>query len=353
MSDDEIQIRQRGKESNDSEEEERPVTRKRKRNGENEDGPSHSTEKQNVANAIKPKKKKKKSENLTGSRLVSYLMISPTLIYFISVMYDVIAKYSIAGKAFHVAAAVVGAAIAAGFCLYFYKTLQAYLKYLAVASLLVFLIPTVQVFNCSPLHLDNSRIGTNFKLKESLDDIIKISYHNQECWKNQYFKTPYSMSLYTPRLKISIKPYQIINLNMYHYAEREESDDGPPPDTLPNPLYLFASQRSVKRQMYNLNLIAMASGKMRTLADVLDLSMDHRENVTLDVTGTLLPLGPKFNETTHELQEMEFLYRPLVFQVQVVEVFGAPAEETENPTEYEADKSKWRKKEKPTGRGGK
>ncbi len=345
MSSDEVEIRQRLPEkqsSEDEEEEERPVRRKKKKNTAPEYRPSSV---QNPSEALKAKKKKKREENLMKSRMISYLMISPSIIYVFTLLYDVISKYSMAGKFYHVVALLFGAFAVTGVCVFFYRFLQPYLKYMAMLSLAVLLVPTLQVYNCSPVHLHNSDLGKMFKLREGAENFVKLAYQQSACWKDISFKTPYALSMYTPRINLTVKPYQIVNTMLTHQDDREDWDEGPPAEILPQQIYLLTSQRSVKRQVYNLYLVMMASAKLEALTGVLELGIDDRENVTLGIVGSVLEMGPRFNETKTQLEDMEYLLRPLVFHAHQVEVFGAPIDQTENPEEYFYDRTKWRKKQ--------
>lgn len=272
----------------------------------------------------KPRRRKKRDENLACSKFIAFLMVSPTIIYFFSVLYDIISRYTVTGQLLHIAALSIGFLVAVGLCALLYKPLKPFIKYVGMASLFVFFIPSIQVFNCSPLPLDNSKIGTLVRLNEGIDGFVKIAYQNSSCWRSQYFKTPFELSIYSPNLKITVKPYQVINLGMQHFDQKEDAEDGPPPEVLPFSLYLLTSPRSVKRQMYYLNLLIMVAGKARGIADVLEMSVDDRENVTLHLTGSLKKLGVEFNETKAELEEMEYLVRPAIFHVYGIEVFGMP-----------------------------
>eukprot|EP00794_Sanderia_malayensis_P021347 gene21347-23423_t len=350
MSSDEIHIRQRVKEKQSSSEEEgvdeKPaVEGKRKKGGDTRSGRPNENGSKSVPVVKPPKKKKKKDDNLTGARLIAYLMISPSLIYVINLLYNVISRYSLAGKFYHVTALLLSAVTVTCVCVYFYKSIQPYLKYMAVFSLLIFIVPTVQVYRCSPIHLHNKDLGKTFKLREGADNFMKIAYLGSQCWKNQSFKTPYDLAMYTPSLKLTVKPYQIVNLMMHHFNERGDDYEGPPVDALPNLLYLLTSQRSVKRQMFNLNLLTMVPGRIEIIAGIMELGIDDRENVTLDIYGKIGEMGLSFNDTKAQLEEMEYMLRPLVFHVYKVEVFGVPEEQTENPDEYFADRSTWKKKQ--------
>ena len=303
---------------------------------------SESSEKSTIESKLK--KRKKKDSNLACSRFIAFLMISPTVIYVFSVLYDIISRYTVSGQLFHIGALVLGFVIAGALCTVLYKPLKPFFKYIAIFSLCVFFLPTMQVFNCSPLPLDNSKLGTMLRLNEEADKFLKVVYQNSSCWKNQYFKAPFELSAYSPRLRIYVKPYQIINLGMQHFDEKEDSHDGPPPEILPFMLYLLTSPRSVKRQMYNLNLLIMVAGKARGIADVLELGVDDRENVTLHLTGSLKTMGAEFNETRLELEQMQYLIRPLVFHVHEIEVSGMPDKDEEGDDKEKRKNKKERQK---------
>jgi len=280
----------------------------------------------------KLRKRRRKDDTWVCSRFLAFLMISPSVVYIFSVLYDIISKYSVSGQFFHIGALILGFLVAAAICTFLYKPLKPYFKYLALASLCVLFLPTIQVFNCSPIPIDNSKLGTMLRLNEDIDKFLKIVYQNSSCWRNQYFRSPFEFSAYSPRLRIFVKPYQVINLGMQHFDEKDDTHDGPPPEILPFTLYLLTSPRSVKRQMFSINLLVMVAGKARGIADVLELGVDDRENVTLYLTGSLKRMGAEFNNTRLELEQMQYLFRPLVFHVHETEVFGMPEkdEESEN-----------------------
>jgi len=294
-------------------------------------GPS-SERSEKAAIESKLRKRRRKDDTWVCSRFLAFLMISPSVVYIFSVLYDIISKYSVSGQFFHIGALILGFLVAAAICTFLYKPLKPYFKYLALASLCVLFLPTMQVFNCSPIPIDNSKLGTMLRLNEDIDQFLKTVYQNSSCWRNQYFRSPFEFSAYSPRLRIFVKPYQVINLGMQHFDEKDDTHDGPPPEILPFTLYLLTSPRSVKRQMFSINLLVMVAGKARGIADVLELGVDDRENVTLYLTGSLKRMGAEFNNTRLELEQMQYLFRPLVFHVHETEVFGMPEkdEESEN-----------------------
>lgn len=301
-----------------------------------------SNEKSTIESKLK--KKKKKDNNMACSRFIAFLMISPTVIYFFSVLYEIISRYTLSGQLFHIGALVLGFVIAGALCTVLYRPLKPFFKYIAIFSLCVFFLPTMQVFNCSPLPLDNSKLGTMLRLNEEAGKFLKIAYQNSSCWKNLYFKAPFELSAYSPRLRIFVKPYQIINLGMQHFDEKDDAQDGPPPEILPFTLYLLTSPRSVKRQMYYVNLLIMVAGKARGIADVLELGVDDRENVTLHLTGSLKKMGAEFNETRLELEQMQYLIRPLVFHINEIEVSGMPDKDEEDDNKEKKKNKKERQK---------
>ena len=319
-----------------------PRRRKRVDKRQDREGPS-SAPMEKSAIESKLRKKKKKDDILTCSRLIAFLMISPSVVYVFSVVYNITSRYTVSGQLFHIAALILGFVTAGALCIVLYKPLKPFIKYIALISLCVFFLPSIQLFNCSPLPLDNSKLGMMVKLNEDVDNFLKTVYHNSSCWRNQYFKTPFEFSAYSPRLRIYVKPYQVINLSMQHFNEKDDTEDGPPPEVLPFTLYLLTSPRSVKKQMYYLNLLIMVAGRARGIADVLELGVDDRENVTMHLTGSLKKMGADFNETRVELEEMQYLVRPLVFHVHEIEVSGMPEKDEEGDDKEKNEKKNHQK----------
>jgi len=49
---------------------------------------------------------------------------------------------------------------------------------------MLMLIPTSQVFLCSPIKVENKLLGTMFRLQATSDEILEEAYTNSECFRN-------------------------------------------------------------------------------------------------------------------------------------------------------------------------
>ena len=291
----------------------------------------------------KPKRRKQKAEekdeNFNSRRFLLFLMLSPTIIYFLSVSSDIFSRLSFTGKANHAIALVVGAGSVTLISIY-YKPIRPLLKYLAVPCLLIFFIPSFQVYRCSPVEVNNSDVGTLVRLNTLADKFLEDAYTSSPCWKAQTFKTPFKLSLYSPSIKLSVKTYHIINLNIYHQSSKSSPDptgEDIPAQQLPYKLYLFTSQRSVKKQIYYLSLLVRVSSKMTIIDEILKMDSKEKGNITVEATGKIEDLAKEFIPTRKELQRMNYLVRPLMFRVKNIEIVNLSDDEPSDEKSEHSD----------------
>ena len=141
------------------------------------------------------------------------LMIFPSLFWLLAVGTDVVSNLgSVFGnslKALSIAILFLIPVIAG----YFIKPLRGFVKLLIPALLAVLLLPTIQVYLCSPLEIKNENIGTQFSLKTTAAEFLQRTCEDI-CLNNSKIPSSYSLTFFTPRVSLRVKFSQIVDLNL-------------------------------------------------------------------------------------------------------------------------------------------
>lgn len=253
--------------------------------------------------------KKEKEEGSFKSKAIVFMMLFPAVITGITMASDVFDKFNLNKTALQVTATLGGAGIAL-YVMFKIPQLKDAVKFVLCFSWLVFLLPTYQVYSCSPIELKNSMIGTWFKLGTTQNDFAEKSFTTSECFQKQKLQAPYLLSALSAKISLVIQINDLINLKGQE-KEGEKSDG--------NTYFLALSKRSVKRKFHKLYLIIEASGSSAdTLANSLKLSAKEKEKNLLVVTGSILNLEEELWPMKKELEKMQYLVRPVKMKVEKI-----------------------------------
>ena len=230
------------------------------------------------------------------------LMIFPSLFWLLAVGSDVVSNLgSVFGnsfKALSIAILFVIPAIAG----YFIKPLRGFVKLLIPALLAVLLLPTIQVYLCSPLELKNENIGTQFSLKTTGAEFLQRACEDI-CLNNSKIPSPYSLTLFTPRVSLKVKFSQIVDLNLTTSAMvgGEKLDMAK--------IVLLKSWRSVKGKYFALNIIARVPVKIKKFQEELTAKQG------MILSGRVENIPVDLKKLRGELEKQRYFVRPFVLEV--------------------------------------
>lgn len=252
---------------------------------------------------------KEKDDGSFKKKAILFMMVFPAIITGLTMVSDVFEKFNLDKTAMQVTATLGGAGIAL-YVMFKIPQLKDAVKFVMCFAWLIFLLPTYQVYSCSPIELKNSMIGTWFKLGTTQNDFVEKSFTTSECFQKQKLQAPYMLSALSAKISLVIQINDLINL-------KGQEKDGDKSEG--NTYFLAISKRSVKRKFHKLYLIIEASGSSAdTLANSLRLSAKEKEKNLLVVTGAILNLEDELWPMKKELEKMQYLVRPVKMKVQKV-----------------------------------
>ena len=230
------------------------------------------------------------------------LMIFPSLFWLVAVGSDVVSNLgSVFGnslKALSIAILFVIPAIAG----YFIKPLRGFVKLLIPALLAVLLLPTIQVYLCSPLELKNENIGTQFSLKTTAAEFLQRACEDI-CLNNSKISSPYSLTLFTPRVSLKVKFSQIVDLNLTTSAMVGGEK------LAMAKIVLLKSWRSVKGKYFALNIIARVPVKIKKFQEGLTAKQG------MILSGRVENIPADLKKLRSELEKQRHFVRPFVLEV--------------------------------------
>ena len=255
------------------------------------------------------KRSKSKDGGSSDESITSYknfaflcLMIFPSLFWLVAVGSDVVSNLgSVFGtslKALSITILFVIPIIAG----YFIKPLRGFVKLLIPASLAVLLLPTIQVYLCSPLEIKNEHIGTQFSLKTTAAEFLQRACEDV-CLNNSKIPSPYSLTLFTPRVSLKVKFSQIVDLNLTTSAMVGG-------EKLPMAkIVLLKSWRSVKGKYFALNIIARVPVKIKKFQEGLTAKQG------MILSGRVENIPADLKNLRGELEKQRHFVRPFVLEV--------------------------------------
>ena len=257
--------------------------------------------------------KKDEKESSSGSfkkKGIAFMMLFPVLVTGITMMSDVFAKFNLDKTAIQVTATLGGAGIAL-YMMFKIPQLKEAVKFVMCFAWLVFLLPTYQVYSCSPIELKNSMLGTWFKLGTTQNDFLEKSYTRSECFNHHKLQGPYMMSALSAKTTLVVQISDLINLKGQQTNEGDEENG--------SVYFLAISKRSVKRKFHKIYLIIEAAGdSAETLAQSLKLDTKEKDKNLLLVTGSILNLEDNLRPMKKALEKMQYLVRPIKMKVEKV-----------------------------------
>jgi len=163
---------------------------------------------------------------------------------------------------------------------------------------MLMLIPTSQVYFCSPIKLENKLLGAMFRLQATSSEILEEAYTNSECFRNNTAALPYSMSVLPIRVKLILEPSELIKL------------DGD--------FYVAHSMRKVNGNSYTLSLAVQAH---QLVSSFMSNEMKRKSGFftnkhTLELEGTFenfLVWRNSYNDL--KLSAKHSYLRPVLFKV--------------------------------------
>lgn len=230
------------------------------------------------------------------------LMIFPSLFWLLAVGTDVVSNLgSVFGnslKALSIAILFLIPVIAG----YFIKPLRGFVKLLIPALLAVLLLPTIQVYLCSPLEIKNENIGTQFSLKTTAAEFLQRTCEDI-CLNNSKIPSPYSLTFFTPRVSLRVKFSQIVDLNLTTSAMvgGEKLDVAK--------IVLLKSWRSVKGKYFALNIIARVPVKIKKFQE----GLTSKQGMIL--SGRVDNIPADLKKLRGELEKQRHFLRPFVLEV--------------------------------------
>lgn len=230
------------------------------------------------------------------------LMIFPSLFWLLAVGTDVVSNLgSVFGnslKALSIAILFLIPVIVG----YFIKPLRRFVKLLIPALLAVLLLPTIQVYLCSPLEIKNENIGTQFSLKTTAAEFLQRTCEDI-CLNNSKIPSPYSLTFFTPRVSLRVKFSQIVDLNLTTSAMvgGEKLDVAK--------IVLLKSWRSVKGKYFALNIIARVPVKIKKFQE----GLTSKQGMIL--SGRVDNIPADLKKLRGELEKQRHFVRPFVLEV--------------------------------------
>lgn len=230
------------------------------------------------------------------------LMVFPSLFWLVAVGSDVFSNLgSVFGhslKALSIAILFVLPAIAG----YFIKPLRGFVKLLIPVLFAVLLLPTIQVYLCSPLEIKNENIGTQFSLKTTAAEFLQRACEDI-CLNESKIPATYTLTLFTPRVSVRVKFSQIVDLNLTTSAlvggEKLAMAK----------IVLLKSWRSVKGKYFALHIIARVPVKIKKFQEGLTAKQG------MILSGRVENIPADLKNLRGELEKQRQFVRPFVLEV--------------------------------------
>lgn len=250
-----------------------------------------------------------KAENLSKKRLVAVFMLFPIFFGGIIMVFEMFGKFKWEKTTMQFSALAFGAVIA----LFFLARVPLYrsiLKLILCFAWVIFLLPTYQVYKCSPIELKNDMIGTWFSVKTEAFSFLESTYTTSNCFKSFTLHAPYALSFMSPKVVLKVEIDELISLKNETHTENEETDVH---------YFLLVSKRSVKQRFHKIYMLAVATSKEANLLESsLILSIEEKRKNVLMVSGSILNIDQIDLPLKEELETLKYLVRPIKLQIETV-----------------------------------
>lgn len=230
------------------------------------------------------------------------LMIFPSLFWLVAVGSDVVSNLGSVFRNSLKALSISGLLVIPVIAGYFIKPLRGFVKLLIPVLLAVLVLPTFQVYLCSPLEIKNENIGTQFSLKTTAAEFLQQACEDL-CLKNSKIPSPYSLTFFTPRVSLKVKFSQIVDLNLTTSAMVGG-------EKLPMAkIVLLKSWRSVKGKYFALHIIARVPVKIKKFQE----GLTAKQGIIL--SGRVENIPADLKNLRGELEKQRHFVRPFVLEV--------------------------------------
>lgn len=230
------------------------------------------------------------------------LMIFPSLFWLVAVGSDVVSNLGSVFRNSLKALSISGLLVIPVIAGYFIKPLRGFVKLLIPVLLAVLVLPTFQVYLCSPLEIKNENIGTQFSLKTTAAEFLQQACEDL-CLKNSKIPSPYSLTFFTPRVSLKVKFSQIVDLNLTTSAMVGG-------EKLPMAkIVLLKSWRSVKGKYFALHIIARVPVKIKKFQEGLVAKQG------MILSGRVENIPADLKNLRGELEKQRHFVRPFVLEV--------------------------------------
>lgn len=230
------------------------------------------------------------------------LMVFPSLFWLAAVGGDVISNLGTVFGNNSKILSVTGLLLITVIAGYFFKPLRGFVKLLIPAFVVVLILPTFQVYLCSPLEIKNENIGTQFSLKTTASEFLQQACEDV-CFKNSRMPSSYSLTLFTPRVSLRVKFSQIVDLNLTTSAMVGG-------EKLPvAKIVLLKSWRSVKGKYFALHIIARVPVKIKKFQEGLTAKQG------MILSGRVENIPTDLKNLRSELEKQRHFVRPFVLEV--------------------------------------
>ena len=230
------------------------------------------------------------------------LIVFPSLFWFVAVGSDVVSNLgSVFGhslKGLSIAILFVIPAVAG----YFIKPLRGFVKLLIPVLFAVLLLPTIQVYLCSPLEIKNENIGTQFSLKTTAAEFLQRAC-GDICLNKSKIPSTYTLTLFTPRVSVRVKFSQIVDLNITTSAMVGGEK------LAMAKIVLLKSWRSVKGKYFALHIIARVPVKIKKFQEGLTAKQG------MILSGRVENIPADLKNLRGELEKQRHFVRPFVLEV--------------------------------------
>ena len=261
----------------------------------------------------KPRIKSKQKESESGMKYYLFLglIIFPSLAWLIGSAADTFANLQNVFGRLTIASILPVLLVLPVILCFVVKGLRSLLKFYLPLLLAILIFPTMQVYFCSPVPIENKDIGTQFSLKTTADEFLQQSCVNF-CLKKSRIPSAYALTFFKPRVAIKLENKQLINLNVSSTAmiggeERKLAT-----------IILLQSLRSVKGKVYGLNILAKVPVKMEKKFQEGIVSKSD-----FVLTGRIQNVPSDLGRLKSQLERQRHFVRPFsldVFRLEVLEV---------------------------------
>ena len=230
------------------------------------------------------------------------LMVLPSLFWLAAVGGDVISNAGIVFGNNSKILSVIGLIVITIIAGYLFKPLRLYSKLLLPAFLWALLLPTFQIYLCSPLEIKNENIGTQYSLKTTASEFLQQACE-EVCLNKSKIPSSYALTFFTPRVSLRVKFSQIVDLNIT--TSTMVGDEKVPLAKI----VLLKSWRSVKGKYFGLHIITRVPVKIKKFQE----SMTAKQGMLL--SGRVENIPSDLKKLRSELEKQRHFIRPFVLEV--------------------------------------